>query len=39
MPALQLLVLFLASKMNLKTKNKIYMKIIEKMCNKYDGAK
>ena len=25
--------------MNLKTKNKIYIKIIEEMCYKYDGAK
>ena len=38
-PALQSLILFLAGKMNLKTKNKIYMKITEEMSNKYDGAK
>ena len=38
-PALRSLILFLAGKMNLKTKNKMYMRIIEEMCNKCDGAK
>ena len=33
------LVLFLAGKMNSKNKNKIYKKIIEEVCNKYDSAK
>ena len=35
----KLLVLFLAGKMNLKSKNRIYKKINEEVCNKYDGAK
>ena len=30
---------FLAGKMNLKTKNKVCIRIIEEMCNNYDGAK
>ena len=33
------LVLFLAGKMNSKNKNRIYKKITEEICNKYDGAK
>ena len=37
-PTLQLLVSFLAGKMNLKN-NRICMKIIEEICNKYDSGK
>ena len=33
------LVLFLASKMNSKSKNKIYKKIIEEVCKECKGAK
>ena len=33
------LVLFLAGKVNSKSKNKIYKKIIEEVCKEYKGAK
>ena len=35
----KLLVLFLAGKMDSKNKNRIYKKIIEEICKKYDDGK